>query len=163
MAAGGTIGDAQFLLRLCAVSTNGEWVSALTDAEWSALATYESDFNVRQIDWYAYASSDLGFNNNNVAVDTSINPINATVTAAGQAIFPYVPAGGSISISSVFQGSLSPVHTAARVVIGNPSLRLQRSNSHPQYRPPPGWGQPGPAVRSARARPPGVRRYGRQP
>ena len=35
--------------------------------------------------------------------------------------------GGSISISSVFQGSFSPVHTAARtVVIGNPSLRLRR-------------------------------------
>ena len=58
--------------------------------------------------------------------------------------------GGSISISSVFQGSLSPVHTAARVVvIGNPSLRLQRTSSHPQYRPPPGWGQPGPAVQVA--------------
>ena len=33
--------------------------------------------------------------------------------------------GGSISISSVFQGSFSPVHTAARVVvIVNPSLRF---------------------------------------
>ncbi len=36
--------------------------------------------------------------------------------------------GGSISISSVFQGSFTPVHTAARtVVIGNPSLRLRRT------------------------------------
>src|ERR1700728_4459634 len=51
--------------------------------------------------------------------------------------------GGSISISSVFQGSFNPVHTAARtVVIGNPSLSLQQFYLRPQYRPAPGWGQP---------------------
>ena len=54
--------------------------------------------------------------------------------------------GGSISISSVFQGSLSPVHTAARtVVIGNPSLRLLRTDSpHAQYRRPARLGTTGP-------------------
>ena len=55
--------------------------------------------------------------------------------------------GGSISISSVFQGSLSPVHTAARVVvIGHPSLRsLRTARSHLSIAPPPGRGQPGEA------------------
>ena len=52
--------------------------------------------------------------------------------------------GGSSSISSVFQGSLSPVQTAARTVdMVNPSLRLARTrSSQVQYRPPPGCEQP---------------------
>ena len=46
--------------------------------------------------------------------------------------------GGPISTSSVFQGSFSPAHTAARVVvIAVLPWPVPRFGRHPQYRPPP--------------------------
>ncbi len=69
--------------------------------------------------------------------------------------------GGSISISSVFHGSLSPVHTAARVVdMVSPSQRPRRSWSRPQcgqygqYRPTQAGGTTGGRPRATGGRPP---------
>src|SRR5580693_2323132 len=52
--------------------------------------------------------------------------------------------GGSISISSVFHGSWSPVHTAARTVV-MAILPGYANLSRPQYRPPAEGRQPRPA------------------
>jgi heparan sulfate-N-deacetylase len=75
------------------------WTSALTPTEWLALRSYEASFKVREISWYAYPGADHGLNAPNSAVDTSSAPVNATLTAAGQQIFPYINASNPLPIT----------------------------------------------------------------
>jgi hypothetical protein len=75
------------------------WTSALTPTEWLALRSYEASFKVREISWYTYPGADQGLNPPNNAVDTTSAPLNATLTAAGQKVFPYVNASNPLPIS----------------------------------------------------------------
>jgi hypothetical protein len=84
-----------------AYSPNGgvTFLSALSATEWQALRAYESSFHVRELAWYVYPGADQGLNPPSAAVDTSNTPINATLTAAGRAAFPYVNTSNPIPIS----------------------------------------------------------------
>ena len=84
-----------------AYSPNGglTYVSGLTATEWLALRSYEAAFKVREISWYVYPGSDQGLNPPSAGVDTSAAPINATLTAAGQKVFPYINAANPVTIS----------------------------------------------------------------
>lgn len=84
------------------VEQNGAWVSALSQAEWDALAAYEVSFNVRQVSWYAYPTPDLGFAPTSSALDTSATPLNVTLTADGQKVFSYMPAGATVPIKLAY-------------------------------------------------------------
>jgi hypothetical protein len=61
--------------------------SAFTDAEWTALTTYEVEFGVRRVSLYTSPSASYGFVDNDVGVDPTTSPISATCTAAGKALF----------------------------------------------------------------------------
>jgi hypothetical protein len=79
---------------------NGQtFLSALTTPEWVALRTYEAQFGVREISWYVFPGADSGLNTTSVGQDTGASPINATLTSAGQAMFPYINTANPIPIT----------------------------------------------------------------
>ncbi|HEV7751545.1 MAG TPA: hypothetical protein VGO71_08380, partial [Baekduia sp.] len=64
------------------------FISALTDAEWAALAKFERTFGVRQLSDYTAPSPAHGLLT--VAAGASQDGKTGTLTAAGQAAFPYL-------------------------------------------------------------------------
>ncbi len=76
--------------------------SALSAAEWNALYNYEASFAVRQVNWYSYPTTSLGFNSMPVQQDTTLSPVQVTLTPAGQAVFPYVNKTNSLTIRDVW-------------------------------------------------------------
>ncbi|MBK9714185.1 MAG: hypothetical protein IPO81_23200 [Kouleothrix sp.] len=73
------------------------WQSALSQPEWQALWDYEAAFGVRQATWYTFPTADYGFGAF-TTVDTSVAPVAATLTPAGQALFPYLNAASPVTI-----------------------------------------------------------------
>jgi hypothetical protein len=84
------------------------WISALTPAEWLALRAYEAAFKVREISWYVYPGANQGLNPPTAGVDTDATPIEATLTAAGRAVFPYVNASNPLPISMAWTYLATP-------------------------------------------------------
>jgi len=81
---------------LAYLNGEGNYVSALSPDEFTALAEYQARFGVRQVTWYTYPSPDLGFNWPTWpggAADTSSTPLAASLTPAGAAVFPYLRSG----------------------------------------------------------------------
>jgi hypothetical protein len=78
------------------------WQSALSPGEWQALWSYEASFHVREISWYVFPGADQGLNPPTSGVDTGKTPIQATLTAAGKTLFPYVNASNPIPITGVW-------------------------------------------------------------
>lgn len=76
--------------------------SALGPAEWVALRTYEAQFGVREIAWYAFPGVDHGLNTTLVGQDTGASPIQATLTGAGRAAFPHLTADGGVPIAQAW-------------------------------------------------------------
>ena len=67
------------------------WLSALSPAEASALLAYETAFDVRHVNWYAFPTPDVGLFFTGTA-DTTAAPLPVSFTAAGRAVFPYLSA-----------------------------------------------------------------------
>jgi hypothetical protein len=88
----------------------GGCVSALAPEEWAALSSFEQAFHVRQLTAYTYPGPDYGLN-----WPTSSGPLDgdeATLTAAGQATFPYLQ--GVVKISAGTYGyEATPLEGAA--------------------------------------------------
>jgi peptidoglycan/xylan/chitin deacetylase (PgdA/CDA1 family) len=84
------------------------WASALTAPEWLALRSYEASFKVREISWYVFPGADEGLNPPTAGLDTSAVPINATLTAAGQNVFPTVNAANPVPISMAWTYLATP-------------------------------------------------------
>ncbi len=70
-------------------NNNGTWASALSQAEWQNLWTFEAGFGIRQVSWYTYPTPDFGFQWPTAAVSTipPAAPITASYTAAAQSIW----------------------------------------------------------------------------
>ena len=60
--------------------------SAFTDAEWTALTTYEVEFGVRLVSLYTSPSASYGLVDDDAGVDPNTSPISATCTVAGKAL-----------------------------------------------------------------------------
>ena len=84
------------------------WRSALTNAEWLTLRSYEANFHVREISWYSYPGADQGLNSPSSSTDTSKTTINATLTAAGQNVFPSINPANPIPISMAWTYQSTP-------------------------------------------------------
>jgi hypothetical protein len=84
--------------------------SALAPEEWTALATFEQTFHVRQLTAYAFPTPEYG-----LGFPTSSGPLDgdeATLTAAGQAVFPYL--NGAVQIGAGTWGyGAAPLEGAA--------------------------------------------------
>ena len=90
--------------------------SAFTDAEWTALTTYEVEFGVRRVSLYTSPSASYGFTDNDVGVNPTTSPISATCTAAGQALFvgtncanPIVINQGFVYPTAAVDGATTPL------------------------------------------------------
>ncbi|TMA27367.1 MAG: hypothetical protein E6J78_10200 [Deltaproteobacteria bacterium] len=108
------------------------WKSALSSTEWMTLRTYEANFHVREISWYVYPGADQGLNPPSSGMDTTTTPINMTLTAAGQTVFPYVNASNPIPIQNAwtYQATASdPNVTVLAVDSGNHALVSKRLTS----------------------------------
>ena len=84
------------------------WRSALSSAEWQTLWSYEANFHAREIAWYAFPGADNGLNPPTAGVDTTRTPIQATLTAAGQALFPYVNVANPVPVANVWAYLATP-------------------------------------------------------
>ncbi|ADO71462.1 hypothetical protein [Stigmatella aurantiaca] len=65
------------------------WRSALSQAEWQALADYELNFGVRQVTWYTYPAEVLGFAGPVAEAPENVVP-TLRITSAGQQVFSYL-------------------------------------------------------------------------
>ncbi len=81
---------------------NGNWVSALTAAEWQNLWNFEAAFGVRQVSWYTYPTPDFGYGWP-TETDTETRPIPLQFTPAGRQLFSYMnPSGGVLAIQGAW-------------------------------------------------------------
>jgi hypothetical protein len=100
---------------------NGTWMSALSQAEWSNLWTYEASMGIRQLSWYTYPTADFGYQVPTAAVDTTSSPLATTLTTQGQSIFQYLQPGVTVTIQDAYtylsqpltDGATTPVLTDA--------------------------------------------------
>ena len=113
--AAGGIEEARYQAVIVAVGQlprceEGGCVSALAPEEWAALSAYEQTFHVRQLTAYAFPNAELGLN-----TPTSSGPLDgdeATVTTAGQTVFPYL--NGTVKVGAGTWGyGATPLEGAA--------------------------------------------------
>jgi hypothetical protein len=109
----GTVEEARYQAVIVAVGglprceENG-CVSALSAEEWTALQTYEATFHVRQLTAYTFPNAEYGLN----APTTSgaLDGTSASLTAAGQTLFPYL--NGTVTIApGTFGYEATPLDT----------------------------------------------------
>jgi len=85
-------------------------VSGLAPEEWTALATFEQTFSVRQLTAYTFPTPDYG-----LTFPSTSGPLDgdeATLTSAGQAVFPYL--NGTVQIGAGTWGyGAAPLEGAA--------------------------------------------------
>ena len=104
-------------------SAPGTYTSALTLTQWNMLWQYEAAFKVRQVTLYTYPAytpdpANYGLVQINTA-DTSTTPLQATLTAQGQAVFPYLNAANPITVSNAYTYLARPVSTSNPVSLLN--------------------------------------------
>ncbi|MGH2627191.1 MAG: Ig-like domain-containing protein, partial [Anaerolineales bacterium] len=85
------------------------WQSALTDAEWRTLWTYERDFGVRQATWYTFPTAEYGFQPPTAGFDTTANPIEASFTGPGRTTFSYANTSNPVTIRNVWAYQAKPL------------------------------------------------------
>jgi hypothetical protein len=85
-------------------SSTGSWESAFTPAEWQTLWSYEAAYRVRQVTSFTYpygSPDDYGLNLVTYQ-DTLATPLQATLTAAGKSVFPYLNAANPITFKGAW-------------------------------------------------------------
>ena len=89
----------------------GVFQSAFTAADWDVLAAYETAFSVREVAWYSFPTSTYGFT---AAEVVGAGPLDVTLTAMGQTIFPYLNPATPIALENtwIYRGSLLGAGTA---------------------------------------------------
>jgi hypothetical protein len=75
---------------------SGQYVSALSDSEWSALRNFEAQFGIRQVTAFAYPTPEYGLNYPTGSGD--MGGTTASLTTAGLQAFPYLQ--GPVPIDS---------------------------------------------------------------
>ncbi len=88
------------------------WANAFDASEWNALWQYERDFAVREVDFYTYPSTypqDFCLRMTG-QIDTTLAPIQATLTPSGSSVFTYLKDGVTVPIQYawVYQATLAP-------------------------------------------------------
>ncbi len=100
---------------------NNQWESAFDGNEWYALWTYETMFGIRQVTSYTYPGGwpdSYGLN----LVTYTTSAINATLTTAGQQVYPYLKSNVQIPINNTWTylaTVIDPAVTTPLVTSGN--------------------------------------------
>ena len=68
----------------------------------SDLFSYESQFNVRQVNWYVYPDPNFGLASPTGSIDASPSPYNFSYAPAATAIFPYANVANPVGITNAF-------------------------------------------------------------
>ena len=92
-----------------------DWVSALSQQEWTNLWNYEATMGVRELSWYTYPTADFGYQSPNGEVDTSTTPLPMNLTAQGQAAYPYLNATNAVTIQNAYTYLAQPLTDGATV------------------------------------------------
>jgi len=100
--ASGAHGFYQGVILTTAALTKSSGAAGLTTAEWNALYSYESNFGVRQVNWYAFPTAALGFGTPVSGGDTTSKPVKVTATTAGRAIFADLNAANPLTVTQVW-------------------------------------------------------------
>jgi hypothetical protein len=101
------------------LNSEGNWGSALTADEWTALRQYEANYHVRQATWYTYPTPQFGYNIG-YAVDTSPTPITAAFTAEGAQVFSYLNTANPLTISNAYTYLATPLTVGTTPLIVTP-------------------------------------------
>ena len=111
------------------------WASALSAAEWAALAAYEAAYGVRQASWYTFPTPDFGFGAA-TAVDTSITPVYGSLTTAGRAALPALASALRLPIRNAYTYLAAPVAdgTATPLVVDDAGHALMLVRTLPDGR-----------------------------
>jgi hypothetical protein len=98
------------------------WISAFTAEEWQTLWNYEAAFNVRQVTSFTFPfglPDDYGLNLATFQ-DTLQTPLDAGLTDAGKAVFPYLNASSPVTFKGAWvylatkrDASVTPLLTTA--------------------------------------------------
>ncbi|MFL5655027.1 MAG: hypothetical protein ACJ8CB_12740 [Ktedonobacteraceae bacterium] len=91
------------------------WVSALSQQEWTNLWNYEATMGVRELSWYTYPTADFGYQPPNGEVDTSTTPLLMNLTAQGQAAYPYLNANNALTIQNAYTYLAQPLADGATI------------------------------------------------
>lgn len=107
-------------------TATGEFVSALTAAQWQMLWDYEATFKVRQATLYTYPAGEpenYGLILNS-GLDTTTAPQQVSVTAEGKNVFNYLNAANPITISNAWTYLATPASST------NPIPLLKTSDGY---------------------------------
>lgn len=85
-----------------AYSNGTQWMSGLSQTEWTTLWSFEAKFGIRAISWYTFPNDQFGFQNTATAVGTDTTPYTGTFTAAGAAVFPYLNTSQTFTIQHAY-------------------------------------------------------------
>ena len=81
--------------------TGTSWTSAFSLAEWQTLWDYQAKYRVRTAIGYVLPTADYGYGPA-TGVDTTTNPIAATLTGAGRSVFPYMATEKPLTITNAW-------------------------------------------------------------
>jgi hypothetical protein len=93
-----------------------KWVSALTPAEWAALAKYEKDFQVRQATWYTWPSAEMGFQPG-VDHPSDAEPLSLRTTAEGAKVFAHMNTASPFTVKKVHAYLAKPLDADTRPLL----------------------------------------------
>ena len=80
----------------------GTWGSALTAEQWAMLDAYESEFGVREVQYYAYPHPGIGLLPSGPGYDTTSAPLPGILSAEGAQVFSYVNAQEPIPVTGAW-------------------------------------------------------------
>jgi len=92
------------------------WTSAFNTTEWQTLWDYQAKYRVRTAIGYAYPTADLGYGPS-TGVDATTSPIFASLTQAGQSLFPYLNAANPIVITKAWTYLAPAAGTGTNVLL----------------------------------------------
>src|SRR5262245_7491025 len=92
------------------------WTSAFNTSEWQTLWDYQAKYRVRTAIGYAYPTADLGYGPA-TGVDATTSPVFASLTQAGQSVFPYLNAANPIVITKAWTYLAPAAGTGTNVLL----------------------------------------------
>ena len=102
-------------------TATGQWESAFDSNEWATLWQYEAQFGIRQMTSYTYPGGwpdDYGLQYVNYQ-DTTYTQLQATLTAAGREVYPYLNAANPVTFKNAWvylANVISPADTTPLLV-----------------------------------------------
>jgi hypothetical protein len=82
--------------------------SALDANGWATLDAYARDYRVRTVSYYTFPETRYGITFTGAQATSDASPLNASITAPGQPLFPYLKSGAAVRIANAYVYMASP-------------------------------------------------------